>query len=327
MAHTREGTGFAARSHIEDARSDGGAPIHAEALAYLGGSIVLTGTGLLMAQVWPELGTWARLSLLGVAVVALLAAGLLVRRSYGPAGRARSALWFVSTAVTAVWLSVFGAEALDLAGPDVAVLASVGSLGLASMLWSARPTPLQQVAMMVAAMATAGSAIASLVTPDDLPGVGVWAVAACWGLLGWADLLRPPRLALVLGALSMVVGSLITASGDAGAAFATFTVALIFGVALLTRDLYLVAVAALGALQVLPLAVSRWFPGELAGPLVVLGAGLAVVVIAVVLLRRGTQRTRSSPRMPRISAPAALTACSTVLVVCLAFVSAVALVA
>jgi uncharacterized membrane protein len=49
-----------------------------ELLGYLGGTLAAAGALLLAAQLWPELATWSRLTLLGMVAVVLWAAGALV---------------------------------------------------------------------------------------------------------------------------------------------------------------------------------------------------------------------------------------------------------
>jgi hypothetical protein len=49
-----------------------------ELLGYLGGTLAIVGAGLLAARCWPDLASWARLSLVGLVAMALWAAGALL---------------------------------------------------------------------------------------------------------------------------------------------------------------------------------------------------------------------------------------------------------
>jgi hypothetical protein len=310
-------------------RPDAGAVL-AEALGYLGAAIVVAGAMLLTAQYWEDMSTTVRLALVGGASAALVTAGFLLPERLGDLGsRIRAVVWLGGTAAAAGFLGLFADEVLDLHGLDVAVLTSTGTFALAAILWLFRPTAIQQVVMMVAAMLGAGMLIADLVSEDGLQGLGVWAVGATWLLLGWGRLLRPHWMAMPFGALAMEIGAMVTSSYDAGLVFALVTVLLVVTLAVLARDLVMLAVGAIGALQALPVAISTWFPGALAGPLALLAGGLLLVLLALRIARRrgrGAEAPPPRPALAQISPATALAASGTVLLTSLAFVLAVALV-
>jgi hypothetical protein len=68
---------------------------------------------------------------------------------------------------------------------------------------------------------------------------------------------------------------------DAGLVLALCTVVAVVVVAVVIHDLLLLAVGAVGALNILPAMVNEWFPGDLAAPLVLLGVGALLVTAAV----------------------------------------------
>jgi uncharacterized membrane protein len=84
-----------------------------------------------------------------------------------------------------------------------------------------------------------------------------------------------------------LVGAAFTLPTDAGMVLALCTVVAIVVLAVLFRDLLLLAVGALGALNILPSVITEWFPGELAPPLVLLGFGGLLVAAAVYTAKRG----------------------------------------
>ncbi|MGH3465749.1 MAG: DUF2157 domain-containing protein [Kribbellaceae bacterium] len=268
-----------------------------EALGYLGGVIILIALALLAQQYWPELSTTARLVIVAGAAVFLLVGGFAVPARLGPAGRRLHAmLWLAGTVATAGFLGLFGHDVLVLRGEDLALLTVGGTALLAAVLWWRLPTVVQQAAMVGTLAGTAGVATLQVgAAADELSGVAAWGVGVGWFLLGWGGVLRPRRVALALGALVMVIGSGFTMSADAGIVLALGTVAAIVVVAVLFRDLVLLAVGAWGALQTLPTAVGEWFPGELAAAMALLVTGALLVLAAVSTARRS--RAGHRPRM------------------------------
>jgi hypothetical protein len=131
-------------------------------------------------------------------------------------------------------------------------------------------------------------------------------------LLAWGGLLQPRQLAEALGAAAAVVGAMLTVPADAGNVLAIGTAVLVIAAALLVRNLLVLAIGAVGALQATAVAVTEWFPGRLAAPLVLLALGGALVGAAIAVARHrasrgGPDRARSrfahgSPRAAVLAA-------------------------
>lgn len=258
-----------------------------EALAYLGGVIVLVAAGLISAQYWRQLGDTGQLAVVGGAAAVLLLAGALVPSRSDSGVRLRSVLWLLSTAGTGVFLALFADIVLDLDGSAVGVVAGTGAAVLAVLLWWRLPVLTQQTAFFVATMIAAGATVAQLTTEPHLPGVAVWGIGVVWLLLGWRGTVKPRRPVQALAAAAALIGALMTLPADAGIVLALCTVVAVVVLAVLVRDLLLFAVGALGALNILPVVVNEWFPGELAAPLVLLVVGALLVTAAVYTAKRG----------------------------------------
>ena len=257
-----------------------------EALGYLGGVLVLVAGAMLADRYWTELSTGARLGTVGAGVLMLLLAGLAVPARLGDLGsRLRSVLWFCATAATAGFVALFCSDVLELADDDIAFPTSIIAAVVGLALWVAHRTVLQQIAMMVAFMAVAAAGIAQYATVDSLPGLGIWAVALTWASLGISRLLTPERVAIALGAVGLLVGSLPTMSEDWGIVLALGTVALIVVGAVWLRDLILLGIGAVGALQALPRAFDAWFPGQVSAAVAMLAVGAGLVLAAVWIAR------------------------------------------
>lgn len=257
-----------------------------EALGYLGGVLVLVAGAMLADRYWTELSTGARLGTVGAGVLMLLLAGLAVPARLGDLGsRLRSVLWVCATAATAGFVALFCADVLELADDDIAFPTSIVAAVVGVALWVAHRTVLQQIVMMVAFMVVTAAGIAQYTTVDSLPGLGIWAVALTWVSLGISRLLTPERVAIALGAVGLLVGSLPTMSEDWGIILALGTVALIVFGAVWLRDLILLGIGAIGALSALPRAVDAWFPGQVSAAIALLAVGAGLVAAAVWIAR------------------------------------------
>jgi uncharacterized membrane protein len=257
-----------------------------EALAYLGGVIVLVAAGLISAQYWRALGDTGRLAVVGGAAAALLVAGASVPSRSDPGTRLRSVLWLLATAGAGAFLALFADIVLELNGSAIGVVAGAGSAALAAVLWWRLTVLTQQTAFFVATMIAGGATVAHLTTDSQLPGLAVWVTGAIWFLLGRRGTVTPRRPVQALAAAAALVGALITLPADAGMVLALSTVVAVVVLAVVVRDLLLLAVGAVGALNVLPVVVNEWFPGELAAPLVLLVVGALLVTAAVYTAKR-----------------------------------------
>ncbi|MER7251407.1 DUF2157 domain-containing protein [Kribbella sp. NPDC000426] len=253
-----------------------------EALAYLGGVIILVAVGLLVARHWQALGDGGQLGLLGGATAALLVAGLVVPVSRGPASyRLRSVLWVLSSAAAAAFFALFADRVLHLDGEAATLVAASAVTALAAALWWRLRALPQQVVFFVASMVAGAAAVAEFTDEPRLPGLAVWGIGVAWFVLGLRGTLPPRRPVLALAACAALVGAVMTMPADAGLVLALCTVVAIVVVAVLVRDLLLLAVGAVGALNILPAVVTHWFPGDLAAPLVLLVVGGLLVASAV----------------------------------------------
>ncbi|GAA2806929.1 DUF2157 domain-containing protein [Kribbella solani] len=253
-----------------------------EALAYLGGVIVLVAASLIAARYWGSLADGARLGIAGGAAAALLLAGFGVPEAPRPANvRLRAVLWLLATAGTGGFFALFADRVLRFDGPAVGLTASVGAATLAALLWWRLPVLAQQTAFFVAIALVAATAVAQLVTRPHLPGLAVWGTGVVWFLLGWFGKVKPRRPVLALAAAVALTGTLMTLPTGAGGVLAICTLVAVVVVAVVIRDLLLLVVGAVGALNILPAVITEWFPGQLAAPLVLLAVGTLLVVAAV----------------------------------------------
>ncbi|WP_406054696.1 DUF2157 domain-containing protein [Kribbella sp. NBC_00889] len=259
-----------------------------EALGYLGSVLIVVASLLLASEYWDDLSTVGQLIIIGGAAGTLLLAGFVVPERLGRAGtRMHAVLWLGATVATAGLLGLFGDEVLGWYDEDLALLVFVGVTALAAALWWRLPTALQQAAVVAGLAGAAGAAAAEFhARADQLPGLAIWGVGAIWFVLGWGGIVLPRWTALLLGGFGLMIGSGMTMPADGGIVVALTTVTALVVLAVLARDLLVLALGAWGALQFLPIAINEWFPGEVAAAIALLVAGGLLVSVAIWIARR-----------------------------------------
>jgi hypothetical protein len=265
-----------------------------EAVGYLGGAILLAGCMLVASQIWDDLATATRVSVVGLASLLLVSVGFVV-----PAGtiggRLRAVLWAAGTGAFAGFLGLLTAEALDLGDLDVRLYTSIGTAILAAGLFALRRTLVQQVVLMVATAVFAAMVVDRLPAPTEATGLGVFATGLVWAALAWGGLLRPARFGMVLGSAMAIFGAMLTGEADSGMVLTLVTIVAVLAWAVIVRDLGLLVVAAVGALGNVPPVIGRWFPDSTAAGFGVVAVGALLVLVAVGIARRGTVGASAGP--------------------------------
>ncbi|GAA0808078.1 DUF2157 domain-containing protein [Spirilliplanes yamanashiensis] len=278
-------------------------PLVAEAMGYLGGAIVVAALGLLAGWFWADLTLAARLALVGAAALLVGGAGAAVPRRLGASGaRLRAVLWLAACVALTGFLALLAADGFGWQRDAVTAFAAAVTAAVAGGLWAARPHAVQHAAFLLLVIVAAAACAALLPGNGTAAGVAVWAVGSAWAILGWGALVRPARFGLVLGAVAAMAGVAGLVGEPWGAALALVTLAAAVAGAVALRDLVLLAVAAVGTLNLLPAIVVQFFPSVLAVALVLLLVGLLLVAAAVLIGRRRSavrhQDSRGLPVVP-----------------------------
>lgn len=254
-----------------------------EILGYCGISTGLFGTFAVLGQAGGDAENTVMVTSLLLAAVFLLAGALIGVDAPDRLARMRSACWFASVVGFAVFVGL-ALKPSDRGG--FAFLLALSAI-YALVLWAISPRLLQQLAFFILALNT----VAILVGFPDLGGfifglpdltafsLVYWIGGGTWFALGYLELVRPPRTAMVLGMVFGLEG-LLALSQDAPEASALLilvssAVCLFLGGSRTDRAVTGVAVVGLlmgtfGLLAAL----------ELEGT----GPGLVAMVVGVVLL-------------------------------------------
>ncbi|MDF2743862.1 MAG: hypothetical protein K0S88_5239, partial [Actinomycetia bacterium] len=256
-----------------------------------GGGLALVAGFELGAESWDQLGRSGRAGVLAVVTGVLLAAGWWLRRDHGQVlPRLASVLWLAAVAGFAGLLAVLAEGDSDGALGDPSLWVAGGTLVLAGALYLVERRVLQQVALVVAAVATivaAGDRVGW--SWQAVEGYGFLALGALWLELGRRGLVAPRRTSEALGSLLLLTGPEAldvqgSGPGDLGLWLGlALAVALIVAGSALARTVPL-GIGAAGMVVFLgQLAGEHW--RDLGAPLAILVVGLGLVAAAVVLAK------------------------------------------
>jgi hypothetical protein len=266
-------------------------PVAVEVIGYLGGSLVIIGAMQLAARFWEDLRVWGRLSLLAVVAAVLWAAGALVReRGEAALGRLRGFLWLLSSAAVASFAGLLAAEVADLEVEWAVCLAGLAAAVHAGVLWRRQPRPLQQLACLAGLVTAAAAGLAAV--NSDAGGLAVWALGAVWVLAGWRRLLPPEPVALVLGAVVVLVGASMVADpwGGVGPVLGLVSALGLLAGGSRGHRLVLGVIGVAGVGVFLPWTVAHFFAETIGVPMVILVSGLALLGLTMWLLGRQSRR-------------------------------------
>lgn len=290
-----------------------------EALGYLGAVIIVVGLGLIIGEFWDELPVWLTVAGALALAAGLVAAGavLPVQRSE-PANRLRTVLYVAAVLPFAGAAAIAATEWFGFEDIEVGVTASAAAMAFAAALWYVERRPLQHVAFFVAALFTVGTTTSMITQPvftvyyNEPPlwvtvtGLAIWAFGLAWFLLSWAELIKPPELGKILGAVAMVTGIMNASQATWGLFLGVTTVAALVVLAVLMRDFGLLIVAAIGTLQVLPMLIMELFPGVLTAALALLVVGAVLILAAIYIARRRTALAATAEHRRELSCPPAV---------------------
>lgn len=318
------------------------ASIAVEVLGYLGSVIIVVALSLLVSQVWDQIPVVVIAAVALALTAALIAAGSLLPATRSDvAARLRSVLYVVACVTFGGAAAVIAGEYLN--ARDVPLVAFAAATVIAAALWFTLRAPLQHVAFFVSALITTGLAVEWLMPAapqmwtDDLrpavlimPALAIWGFGVVWVMLSWANITRPAELGRVLGAVAVVSGILSAGPENLVIFLGLASLVALALLAFYVRDVGVLIVAAIGTLLMLPMAITRLFPGQLPAAVVLLLVGAALVLGAIFIARHRNQfaQTHTEREVAPLPLPVALTVSVTVwvvLIVVMALVAAAAM--
>jgi len=288
-----------------------------EAVAYVGGILILAGATAAIGQHWHELGRWGHAGVFADATALFLVVGIFARPVRAPSvQRLADVAWFVSAA-GATGAIGFAVHQVHWHGADLTTLASgAGVAAYSAALWLARRHALQNVAFFAGLVVTVIGLILAIHEPARplALSAALWTLGVTWAVLGWLGYVVPQRVSLVIGVIVAVVG-LGPSLGQFGwmYAIALATAAAAMAASVRLRNTPLLIVGAIAMLLDLTAVLIRYFGKSLGVPGALAVTGVLIVGLALVAARlmRETRTARPaepdgtepSPAMPQSNQP------------------------
>lgn len=264
-------------------------PLVAEVLGYVGAIIAITAIVVTVHQIWKHVPAAAEMATSGAIAAGLLLAGAALRSDTDPAlTRLRSVLWLLSTAGAAAFAAVLTGSYLHLPDADGTLTTAAASLAYAVALWRQNRSALQHLAAFGAAVAVLETGI-DRIDPRAGTfafGIVIWVFGLAWGMAVSRGRLQPAPVGMLLSGAGAMAGAIIAMDHAAGVLLAITTVAGLFACGILTHQVPLIGIGAVGTLYVVPDAAHRYLPGSVAAPLAVAVVGLVLLGVALWLARQ-----------------------------------------
>lgn len=285
--------------------------IAVQVAAYAGVAMGLVGTFALVASSSNPSET--TIVLVAVAVTAVLfAAGVVISRdTVASTQRLRSVLWFAALLGWGVVVEgILVVAEIDLEGRSRQLLSAALLAPVAVGLWIGLRRSLQLLGMFSALYAVLSAAM----FPDPDPfgqadfvaaAVLTWVFGAAWLALGARGVTRPPRTALVLGTVTVLVAPFVLAAGGQ-ASESTLTIVELWilagGVACLSvgswlEDRAVQGLAIVGVLVGVAVLAADLLVDSQGGQIAAVVLGIALLGGAVVVIRTGSA-TPGEPAPP-----------------------------
>jgi hypothetical protein len=260
-----------------------------EALAYVGGALLAVGAGMLVGQVWSDLGIGGRVGVLASAAVVAGVAGAVVGESDAVTWRLRGFLWALSTAGTVAAAGLFAYEVLDLTGEPVALAAAGAGTIESALCWRLRDRPLQHLLTFAGLAVSIGVAIAWAGGDGGVIGLALWLLGAAWAWLAWQHRVPPAVVGFPLGAALTLVACGIVGSQIEWLAplLGLATAAAWVGAGVALSEPLVLAPGVVGVFVFLPWALGYYFGDSFGAPAIAMLSGALLLGIVVLLVRRG----------------------------------------
>jgi len=269
-------------------------PLVVEALGYLGAVFALVAGFIAVRQIWPAIPASAELAFTGVAAIALLLAGIMLRTlDHEAFGRLRSVMWLTSTASLAAAVGLLtGPQFWDLGPAGRPLVTEAVVTAYAVMLWWRYRATLQHLAMFAGTAALLGTGIAQVWPGIILPwgsGFGLWVLSLLWGIGAHRAYLVPRTAGYAAAGIGLLVGAQLTMDLPAGQALAVMTVAGLLAAGVALRRVLLLGLGASGAIVILPQIAIRYLARGAGAAAAIFAVGLVMLGVALWLARTRTK--------------------------------------
>jgi len=265
-----------------------------EALVYLGLALAVAAIGVILGRSWSDLSAGVRMAIPGLIAALLFVVGRATRGARDPAlVRASHVAWFLSTGAVAWCVVEVAIDGFDLTDRWPLLWTGAITAAYASALYFARPSALQNVAMLVGLSLLAGGA---LWESPEAAWSAIWALGWLWIVLAWRGRLAGRGTAYTIGTVAAVLGALIVpATAESGWMWiGVVNAAALIGVAVALRQTPMLVLAAIGLFQATIVTTDHYLGGGIGTAIGLLVAGVAVLGVALLVSRRRATTSRGA---------------------------------
>ncbi|MDQ3661866.1 MAG: DUF2157 domain-containing protein [Actinomycetota bacterium] len=266
-------------------------PALAEVIAYVGAILILSAGAFIASRIWSDLAVGAQLGILALTTGVLWAGGWWMRNDHNPVRhRLVTVLWFLSAGGMGWLADVAASELWDLENGYALIIGLTLSL-YAGLLYLYRRTSLQQIAVAGGVVFLCGG-LSDIAGGDDWFGLLLWAAGAGWIALTRAGVLTPRRTGFALSAAGVLAGSeavvivnFFESPDRWGLALGLISSAALLYLSVSFAAMVLLGFGIAGLFLFLLQIIEEYLGDGLGGPLALLIAGIALLLIAILTVR------------------------------------------
>ena len=264
-----------------------------EALAYVGGTLLTVGAGMLISRYWNDMGDAAHLGIVGAAAAGTGVVGAIVGESEPVARRLRGFLWALSAGGIGAFVGLLTFSVLDRTGEPVAFATASAIAFSSAWYWMRRDRPLQHTITFIAFVVASGIGIALSTggNPSAWIGLAFWMIGTLWAAAAWQRWVPPEIIGFALGAVLTLVGAGITGNRFDWLApllgLATAIAWTTIGIGM--NEVLALALGVIGIFIFMPWTLGRFFGESLGAPVIVMLSGALLLGIVAMLWRRRSQ--------------------------------------
>jgi Predicted membrane protein (DUF2157) len=265
-------------------------PALAEVLAYVGAILALSAVAFIASRVWSDLSVGAQLGVIALSTAALWAGGWWLRGSRDPVRqRLVSVLWFLSAGGSGWLADVVATDLWDLEN-GYGLIVGLAMSFYAGLLYRDRRTSLQQIAVAGGVGFVCGG-LSDLAGGADWFGLLLWGAGAGWIALTRLGLLTPRYTGFALGAVGVLGGSQAVAieffenPNGWGLAIGLISATVLLYLSVSFAEVVLLGFGIVGLFIFLVQVIGEYLADSIGGPLAVMAAGIALLLLALVAVR------------------------------------------
>jgi hypothetical protein len=259
----------------------------AEGLAYLGGALAVAAAGTALGGQWSQLSTSIRIAIAAAVWLSLLLAGWWFRDGPSPPlVRLSRVLWLLSAAALAWTSELVFEEGFDVDGQAGLAASGAATAVYAAALYVARPSSLQQLAIVGGVLMLA---IAFAEDSATATGWVIWLLGIAWLVLGWRRALVEPEAAMTIGSILVMLGTIFVAvrEEEVGAWLAVASSGGLIGAGVGLRRTAVMVIGTIGLFFSTFATIEQYVEGSTGIALGLLVAGVLVSAVAFGVWRLG----------------------------------------